>query len=77
MVHAVQATGAVTFADALLRRLIDVRGPCLEPSCLSRALEVFTLAGGVVDDDAAEVEAVVAELREVTGDLSAWRRRTP
>lgn len=77
MVHAVQEEGARTFADAILRRLIDVRGPCLEPDSLQRALDVFAQAGGVVDDATAEIAAVHAELREMTGDLDAWRRQQP
>ncbi|MFN3244433.1 MAG: glycerol-3-phosphate dehydrogenase/oxidase [Planctomycetota bacterium] len=77
LVHAVANEGAATFADAVLRRLIDVRGPCVEPACLQRALEVFARAGGVVDDAAAEVAAVHAELLQLTGDLESWRRRQP
>ena len=46
LVHAVTCDGATTFADAMVRRLVDVRGPCREPRCLERARGVFERAGG-------------------------------
>ena len=75
--YAVTHEGAVTFADAMLRRLIDIRGPCLEPACLQRALGVFVRAGGVVEDVDAAIASVTDEVREVTGDLCGWRQNQP
>lgn len=69
--HAVRHQGAVTFADVMLRRLVDVRGPCLEPECLARALEVFLQAGGQVDDRDLAIREVEQQAREVRGDLGA------
>ncbi len=73
LVYAVQAEGAVTFADAMLRRLVDVRGPCTQAPCLARAHAAFVAAGGAETDPAAACAAVHDELLEVTGDLAAWR----
>lgn len=73
LVYAVRSEGAGTLADALLRRLVDVRGPCLEQACLERALEVFARAGGEVQDAGAAVAEVLDEARAITGDLRSWR----
>ncbi|MEC7726073.1 MAG: hypothetical protein VYD05_11200, partial [Planctomycetota bacterium] len=71
LVYAVQAQGAVTFADAMLRRLVDVRGPCLQPACLARALEVFEQAGGHAPDRDAAIRAVIEQARAGQGDSDA------
>ena len=63
LIDAVERHGAVTFADAMLRRLVDVRGPCTEPACMQRALAVFQRAGGVVENEAQEIVAVVDGVR--------------
>ena len=71
LIDAVQRQGAVTFADAMLRRLVDVRGPCTEPACLRRAIVVFQRAGGEVGDEDREIAAIVEESR---GESSGWQR---
>ncbi|MEC8251596.1 MAG: FAD-dependent oxidoreductase [Planctomycetota bacterium] len=71
LVYAAQAQGAVTFADAMLRRLVDVRGPCLQPACLARALEVFEQAGGHAPDRDAAIRAVIEQARAGQGDSDA------
>jgi len=58
LVHAVTCDGASTFADAMVRRLVDVRGPCREPRCLERSLGVFERAGGRVTGGASPLEAL-------------------
>lgn len=41
LVHALRHDGAVTFADALVRRLVHGCGPCVETACLERAHALF------------------------------------
>lgn len=77
LVYAVQVEGARSFADAMLRRLVDVRGPCLEADCLQRALAVFERAGGQVRDEAATLAAVQDEVRQRAGALDAWQAERP
>lgn len=74
LVYAVQSEGAWTFADAMLRRLVDVRGPCLERACIERALGVFERAGGRVVDAASSVAELREEVKRVTGDFEAWQQ---
>jgi glycerol-3-phosphate dehydrogenase len=76
LVVALRSEFAVTLADAMLRRLVHGAGPCLEPTCLARAHDVFVRARAwpVDGDRAAAVAAVAAEVADLTGDLSAWVR---
>jgi glycerol-3-phosphate dehydrogenase len=62
--HAIEHEAACTFADVLLRRLCDVRGPCLEPECLRAAHAHFLQARRwpVDDDPAVAIAALVAEV---------------
>jgi glycerol-3-phosphate dehydrogenase len=78
LVHALQHLGAVTFSDVMLRRLVHVLGPCLEDACLRRAHQWFMRERRhLVDDEPAlAVAALQAEVREMTGDLEAWRTGT-
>ena len=78
LVHALQHLGAVTFSDLMLRRLVHVLGPCLEDACLRRAHQWFMRERRhLVDDEPAlAVAALQAEVREMTGDLEAWRTGT-
>jgi glycerol-3-phosphate dehydrogenase len=71
LVHALRHEGAVTFADAMLRRLVHSQGPCVQTSCLRRAHEVFlaTRLWPVDDDAAAAIAALRAELRRLQGEL--------
>ena len=75
LVHALREEGAVTFADVMLRRLVDPRGPCLEPACLRAAFRWFDeyrTWPGETDVDKA-CAALRAEVAEMTGDLDTWR----
>ena len=75
LLHALQVEGAVTFADAMLRRLVHSQGPCLQPACLRRAHERFlTACVWPVDGDAeAAIAALRAEVDVMIGELPAWR----
>ena len=76
LVYAVQVEGAQTFCDAMLRRLVHVCGPCLESSCLRRALAVFERAGGHVDDASAALAAVHDEVAQLRGQLEGRQAET-
>ncbi|MBL9077666.1 MAG: glycerol-3-phosphate dehydrogenase/oxidase [Planctomycetes bacterium] len=73
LVHALRHEGAVTLADALLRRLVHSQGPCLQPACLRQAHALFLRARQwPVDDDAtAAIAAVRSEVAALAGDLVA------
>lgn len=75
LVHALRNEGAVTFTDVMLRRLMHVLGPCVEEACLRTAHEWFVRERQwPVDDDCQQaVESLRQQVREVTGDLQAWR----
>ncbi len=75
LLHALQVEGAVTFADAMLRRLVHSQGPCLQPACLRRAHARFlTACRWPVDADAeAAIAALLAEIDALIGELPAWR----
>lgn len=75
LVHALRNEGAVTFADAMMRRLVHVRGPCLEDACLRTAHRWYArerLWPSADDDEADALLALRSEARAVTGDLAAW-----
>lgn len=76
LVHALRHDGAVTFADVMLRRLWHSCGPCREPGCLRRAHRLFLEVRLLPVDDDAELALgeLRAELRAVTGALSAWQQ---
>jgi len=71
LVHALQNDGAVTFADAMLRRLVHVAGPCPELACLREAHAVFLRARAwPVDDDAdVAIRSLLHELLTLVGDI--------
>lgn len=75
LVHALQNDGAVTFADAMLRRLVHSEGPCRERACLQRAHALFLRARRhTVDDDGdAAIAGLLAEVRAVCGALPLAR----
>jgi glycerol-3-phosphate dehydrogenase len=70
---AIDHEAACTFADVMLRRLCDVRGPCLHPACLRAAHAHFLRARRwPVDDDVqATVDAFVAEVDVLSGGIRA------
>jgi glycerol-3-phosphate dehydrogenase len=68
-VHAMRARGAVTFTDLALRRLLDVRGPCLAEPCV-RALHDLYAAEcprAVMPDFARDRDELVAAVARVVG----------
>lgn len=69
LVLALRDEGAVTFADAMLRRLTHVLGPCVDPGCLRRAHALFVRERRwPVDDDAtAAITALRSEVHELRG----------
>lgn len=71
LVLALRDEGAVTFADALLRRLVHVRGPCRDEACLRHAHALFVQQRRwPVDEDAAgAIAALRAELRVLGGAI--------
>ncbi|MCC6672755.1 MAG: glycerol-3-phosphate dehydrogenase/oxidase [Planctomycetes bacterium] len=64
-VHALRSQAVVTFEDLMLRRLVHLQGPCLEPECLRTAFEHF----------AAERPAAPAFADAVAGLRAAVARR--
>ena len=72
---ALEHEGAVTFADAMLRRLVHPLGPCLQAACLQSAHQRFLQhRRWLVDDDApAAIAALQAEVATLTGELDCWR----
>ncbi len=70
---AIEHEAACTFADVMLRRLCDVRGPCLQPACLRAAHAHFLRARRwPVDDDVeATIAALVAEVDVLCGGIRA------
>lgn len=75
VLHALQAEGAVTFADVMLRRLVHSLGPCLQPACLHRAhARYLSVSQLPVDADAATaIAALRDEVAVLVGELPAWR----
>lgn len=73
LVHALRNDGAVTFADAMLRRLVHSQGPCLEDSCLQAAHLLFLRERRwPVDDDPVLARGELRlEVAAMTGDLEA------
>lgn len=70
LVHAARTLGAVSLADALLRRLASTTGPCLEPGCLAAAYELHAAhAAWPMRGKDAEVAAVTGEVQRMLGDL--------
>ncbi len=70
VVWGVRRLGAVQFSDLLLRRLFDVRGPCLVPECLAAMHALFAAEGDLTA--AAGYDADVAALRaELDAQLGA------
>ena len=78
LVHALRKEGAVTFADAMLRRLTHVLGPCVEGPCLEAAHQWYVRERQwpVADDPQQAIASLRQEVREVSGDLEAWREVT-
>jgi len=79
LVHALRDEGAVTFADVMLRRLVDPRGPCREPHCLQRAYAAFVehrrfVVEGAADEAIADLQR---ECDELCGALATWRAAAP
>jgi glycerol-3-phosphate dehydrogenase len=72
----VQRQGAQTFPDLLLRRLFDVRGPCLDPACLRAVHALYSrfASPGAEPDADADCAAVAAAVRAQEGD--SWRAGT-
>lgn len=72
LVHALRHDGAVTFADAMLRRLVHTAGPCAEPDCLRRAHALFLRARSWPIDDDAEIaiRALQHELQVLRGAVA-------
>lgn len=72
---ALEQEGAVTFADALLRRLVHPLGPCLQGACLRAAHQRFLRHRRWPVDDAVDraIAALRAEVAVLTGELDAWR----
>jgi glycerol-3-phosphate dehydrogenase len=65
LAHALEHEGAVTFADAMLRRLVHSQGPCRERACLRAA------HGWPVDDDASPaIDALLAEVQALAGEFA-------
>lgn len=73
LVHALVVEGAVTFADAMLRRLVHSQGPCRDAACLRQAHALFVRhRRWPVDDDAdAAIAALRAELSAIGGAFAA------
>ncbi len=71
LVHALRHDGAVTFADAMLRRLVHSQGPCRERACLRAAHELCVRERHWPVDDGpdAAIDALDAELRVLCGAL--------
>lgn len=71
LVHALQSDGAVTFADAMVRRLVHTQGPCVEKSCLRAAHTLFLRARKwSVDIDAdAAIDGVRREVAVMRGEI--------
>ncbi|MBL8754636.1 MAG: glycerol-3-phosphate dehydrogenase/oxidase, partial [Planctomycetes bacterium] len=74
--HAVEHEAACTFADVMLRRLCDLRGPCLEPECLRAAHAHFLRARRwpVDDDPATAIAALVTEVDASCGGIRPGSR---
>ncbi len=82
LVHALRHDGAVTFADAMLRRLVHSQGPCLEKSCLRNAHTLFLRERRwTVDFDAdaaiAALEHEVAVMRGETDGVGSGVAAAP
>lgn len=77
LVHALRHDGAVTFADAMLRRLVHSQGPCLEDACLQAAHALFVRERRwPVDADPTQARAELRlEVAAMTGDLDVLRAR--
>jgi glycerol-3-phosphate dehydrogenase len=75
LVHALRHDGAVTFADAMLRRLVHSQGPCLEEPCLLAAHTLFLRERlWPVDGDPVLARGELRlEVAAMTGDLDALR----
>lgn len=73
LVHALRGLGAVTFADAMLRRLVHAQGPCLVEDCLRRAHEVFSRERRWAVDGSFDAAAAALrdEVERMTGGLVA------
>lgn len=71
LVLALRDEGAVTFADAMLRRLVHVRGPCRDEACLRQAHALFVQERRwpVDTEPAAAIAALRAELQVLCGAL--------
>ena len=71
LAHALLHDGAVTFADAMLRRLVHSCGPCRDRSCLRAAHALFVqFRQWPVDDDCERtIDGLLAELRVLNGDF--------
>ena len=72
LVMAMQHDGAVTFADAMLRRLVHSLGPCLQLDCLLAALALYHRGNEarVDGDPAAVVAALQDEVATMRGDVA-------
>lgn len=74
---ALRHDGAVTFADAMLRRLVHSQGPCLESTCLRHAHELFgRCRSEPVDGNAGEaILALQLEVSQLSGGVGAAATR--
>jgi len=68
LVQALRHDGAVTLADAMLRRLVHEQGPCRDPACLRTAHALFLRERRLAVDD--DVEMATAALHAETGEWS-------
>ena len=71
LVLALRHDGAVTFADAMLRRLVHSQGPCQQQACLRAAHSLFlrTRSEPVDDDADAACRALQQEVAHLTGGV--------
>lgn len=79
LVHALRHDGAVTFADAMIRRLVHSQGPCRERACLLRAHAIFLRERlwPVDCDPERAVAAVQREVAELCGSLPLPPAQSP
>lgn len=79
LVHALRHDGAVTFADAMLRRLVHSQGPCRERACLRAAHELFARERRwpVDGEPDAAIAALDAEVRALCGALEPAEAISP
>jgi len=72
LVHALRHDGAVTFSDAMVRRLVHTQGPCVERTCLRNAHSLFLRErkwSVDIDPDAA-IDGVRREVAVMRGESS-------